>query len=193
MYIRLLALKSQLVLYIATHAGCTPDSLAWINTTGYRNRYSFRHRLAMLSDRANPFCHAGWGGHVFRVLRRIFAREHTLGIAAYRSRNFEEALSHFEKSYRVFSAHRTLDARRSLAFGVASQNSYRVIALGNMAYCFGQMGDRAKAIDLYEQVLREVPDHAVAVASLNMLRAGDSKGDPASERSATTQATAEPA
>jgi hypothetical protein len=64
-----------------------------------------------------------------------------------------------------------LDACRSLLFGVASQNSYRVIALGNMAYCHGQLGEGAKAVELYERVVQMSPEHAVAKASLNLLRA----------------------
>ena len=64
-----------------------------------------------------------------------------------------------------------VDALRGLLLGVGSRNSYRIIALGNMAYCHGQLGDGGRAIELYEQVLREVPDHVLAEASLNMLRA----------------------
>lgn len=40
-----------------------------------------------------------------------------------------------------------------------------------MAYCYGQLGEGPKAAELYERVLQEVPDHAVARASLNLLRA----------------------
>jgi hypothetical protein len=47
----------------------------------------------------------------------------------------------------------------------------QVIAVANMAYCYGQLGNGTKAVELYEQVLREVPDHSLAKASLNMLRA----------------------
>jgi hypothetical protein len=40
-----------------------------------------------------------------------------------------------------------------------------------MAYCYGQLGDRAKAIELFERVLHEAPDHTAAQSSLNLLRA----------------------
>ncbi len=106
-----------------------------------------------------------------RLMRWWLVRDHAQGIRAYRGGRFHDAIAHFDASHRFFSAHRRLDACRSLLFGVASQNSYRIIALGNMAYCHGQLGDAARAIDLYERVLQEVPDHAVARSSLNLLRA----------------------
>jgi hypothetical protein len=106
-----------------------------------------------------------------RLLRFQFTRDHILGMKAYRTGQFRDAITHFEASHRFFSAHRRLDAWRSLLLGVASYNPYRVIALGNMAWCYGQLGERAKAVELFEHVLQEVPDHAGARAGLNMLRA----------------------
>jgi tetratricopeptide (TPR) repeat protein len=108
---------------------------------------------------------------VCRILRATLTRDHILGMRAYRASRFKEAISHYEASYQFFSTHRRLDAWRSLLLGVASANPYRVIALGNMAYSYGQLGDGNKAIELYVQVLREAPDHTLAKASLQMLRA----------------------
>ena len=105
-----------------------------------------------------------------RLMRALFVRDHRKGMKAYHSQEFHDAISHFEASYRFFSNHRSLDAWRSLLFGVASPNSYRVIALCNMAYCWSQAGDGQRAIALYEQALREKPDCTLAQASLNMLR-----------------------
>lgn len=108
-----------------------------------------------------------------RAMRFFLTRDHTRGMLAYRQGQFREAIAGFEASYRFFSAHPRLDALRSILFGVASHHSYRVIALGNMAYCYGQLGEGSKAIELFERVLQEVPDHAVARASLNLLRASE--------------------
>lgn len=110
-----------------------------------------------------------------RMMRWWLVRDHAQGIQAYRAGRFQDAIAHFDASHRYFSAHRRLDAWRSLLFGVASQNSYRIIALGNMAYCYGQLGDGARAVELYERVLQEVPDHAVAKSSLNLLRASGTR------------------
>ena len=108
---------------------------------------------------------------VSRFFRAALLGEHTKGMALYRAGRFEEAISHFQANYEFFSKHRKIDAWRSLLFGVASRNPFRVISLGNMVYCHGQLGNGAKAIELYEEVLREMPDHAVAIASLKMLNA----------------------
>ncbi len=106
-----------------------------------------------------------------RLMRWLLVREHTLGMRAYRDGRFRDAIHHFDANHRFFSDHCRLDAYRSLLFGVASQNSYRVIALCNMAYCYGQLGDGTKAIELFERVLQECPENAVAQSSLNLLRA----------------------
>ncbi len=107
---------------------------------------------------------------ICRSLRGLLVRDHRRGMKAYRAGRFHEAISHFQASQKFFSAHRQLDAWRSFIFAIASYNPYRVIALGNMASCYAQLGDRAKAIELYEQVLSEVPDHTLAKTSLNVLK-----------------------
>jgi hypothetical protein len=107
-----------------------------------------------------------------RLLRAIFTGDHIRGMEAYRAGRFGDAIDHFQASYNFFQTHRYLDACRWIIFGVASRNSYRIIALANMAYCHGQLSAGARAIELYEQVLRECPEHPIAKASLNMLRAG---------------------
>jgi tetratricopeptide (TPR) repeat protein len=110
---------------------------------------------------------------VSNLLRYWLTRDHIRGMAAYRARRFEDAITHFEASRRFFLAHRRLDAIRSLLFGVACRNPYRTIAIGNMAFCYAQLGNSARAIELYEQVLKEQPDHSVAIANLKLLRPND--------------------
>jgi tetratricopeptide (TPR) repeat protein len=105
-----------------------------------------------------------------RGLRALFARDHKNGMRAYYDQRFQDAISHFDASYRFFAAHRWLDTWRSLIFAVASANPYRVIALCNMAYCYSQTGEGQRAIRLYEQALHEEPNCTLAKASLNMLR-----------------------
>jgi hypothetical protein len=83
-----------------------------------------------------------------RVMRARFVRDHQNGMRAYHAQKFQDAISHFEASYRFFSKHRRLDTWRSLLFGVASPNPYRIIALCNMAYCYSQTGEGQRAIKL---------------------------------------------
>jgi tetratricopeptide (TPR) repeat protein len=109
---------------------------------------------------------------ICRSLRRLLVHDHALGMAAYRAGDFQEAIEYFQASRDFFSSHRRLDAWRAFIFGVACRNPYRVIALGNMAYCYGQLGERAKAIALCEEALREQPDYTLVRHLLNLLQAG---------------------
>jgi tetratricopeptide (TPR) repeat protein len=105
-----------------------------------------------------------------RTTRTLLTRAHIRGIKAYRAQRFEDAITHFQASYEFFSSHRKLDAWRSLLLGVASPNPYRIIALCNMAYCYTQVNDGAKAIALYEQALQESPGCMLACVNLRALR-----------------------
>src|SRR5438552_5900793 len=104
-----------------------------------------------------------------RLMRSWLTRDHILGMKAYHAQHFDEAILHFDNSYRFFSAHRKVDAWRSMLFGVASWNPYRTIALLNKAYCCGQTQRGQEAIELYERVLNEGPDWKSAEASLARL------------------------
>lgn len=105
-----------------------------------------------------------------RVLRAVFTRDHIAGMAAYRAQRFDDAIVHFGASYEFFSTHRWLDSCRAWLFGVASANPYRIIALCNMAFCYGQIGQGFRAIELFEKALAQAPDCTLARTSLNMLR-----------------------
>ena len=107
-----------------------------------------------------------------RLMRTWLTRDHILGMKAYQAQHFDDAILHFDNCYRFFSGHRTLDAWRSMLFGVSSRNPYRVIALCNKAYCYGQTLRGPEAIKLYEEVLNEDPDCKLAQAQVAMLRAG---------------------
>jgi tetratricopeptide (TPR) repeat protein len=106
-----------------------------------------------------------------RIIRLIICRDHVRGMMAYKDCRFQEAISHFEASHKFFDKHRQLDAWRAGVLGVTSYNPYRIIALGNMAYCYAQLGNGSKAIELYELALLESPDYTLATAMLRMLRA----------------------
>jgi tetratricopeptide (TPR) repeat protein len=105
-----------------------------------------------------------------RIMRSIFTRDHIAGMKAYRAKQFENAISHFEASRRFFITHKKLDAYRFLLFGVTSPNPYRIIALCNAAFCYTQLGQGKKAMKIFEQVLLEAPDYTSARASLTMLQ-----------------------
>jgi len=43
------------------------------------------------------------------------------------------------------------------------------MALNNIAFCYGQIGQGSKAIEYYERTLKEYPDSGIAKAGLNFL------------------------
>jgi hypothetical protein len=114
------------------------------------------------------------GGIVYwiicRILRRIFVRDFIAGMKAYRARNFEQAIAHFSATYDFFLKHRRLDSFRSLLFGVAGPNPYRILAQCNIAYCHTQLGRGTTAIEFYEKALAESPECTLAQTSLTALR-----------------------
>src|SRR5450631_2641640 len=73
------------------------------------------------------------------IMRFIFTRDHIAGMKAYRAKQFENAISHFEASRRFFLTHSKLDTYHFLFFGVTSPNPYRIIALCNTAFCYTQL------------------------------------------------------
>jgi hypothetical protein len=128
-----------------------------------------------LANRAQPFSTIIFVSSLVyllfcRTMRFCFARQHRLGIKAYRARQFERAIGHYELSYAGFCRHPFVDRYRSLLLGSASALSYRVIALCNIAFCYAQLDDGAKAVTYYETALREDPECTLAQVSLRMLQ-----------------------
>ena len=113
-----------------------------------------------------------------RVMRLSLTSEHRRGIALLRQRKFSEAAPLFEASYASLARHPWIDRLRFVLLGSASSMSYREMALCNAAFAYSQLGDGARAIQLYEQTLREFPDSSLATSSLQMLRAGQSLATP---------------
>jgi tetratricopeptide (TPR) repeat protein len=101
--------------------------------------------------------------------RRLQLVHHKRGIRLVRQRAWDEAISHFQKSYDYFSRHPKLDEHRWL-FLSASAIALREMALLNMAFCAAQAGRRAEARALYERTLVEYPGSPLAVSTLNLMR-----------------------
>lgn len=114
----------------------------------------------------------------YRVARRAFASDHRRGIELIRAGKFAEAVPFFEASYEAFSRRPGLDRFRSVTLGSASAMSYREMALCNAAFCYGQLGNGARAVSLYEQALREFPECGMAESALKLLRSVQLCGHP---------------
>lgn len=104
------------------------------------------------------------------ILKLTITGAHRTGIRAIRKLDFANAIPDFERSYACMQRHPWVDRWRSITVLSASATSYREMALVNIAFCRGQLGDGAQCRALYERALVEFPDSAIAKAALNMLR-----------------------
>jgi tetratricopeptide (TPR) repeat protein len=102
--------------------------------------------------------------------RLVIARDHRAGMALMRRDLFQDALPHFERSFEFFSKHKWLDEWRGLFLLSSSRMAYREMALINMAYCYGQIGQGEKAIETYQRCLDLFPNSGMALYSLRMLQ-----------------------
>jgi len=110
------------------------------------------------------------------VLRRTFARYHREGISHFKAEEFDRALEMFKQSYDFFNQHRWVDDWRYITLLSSSRISYREMALLNIAYCYGQLGEGAKSREYYQKTLVEFPDSAIAKAAITMLDSAISPG-----------------
>ncbi len=106
------------------------------------------------------------------VLRRVIPRHHRAGVALFKRERFEEAIPHFEQSYRFFEKHRWLDRFRAVTMLSSSRISYREMSLLNLAFCLAQSGQKARALVEYQRALSEFPDSKVAQMAIRMIDAG---------------------
>jgi tetratricopeptide (TPR) repeat protein len=103
------------------------------------------------------------------VLKKTIAQQHRQGIAHLKKEEFGEALERFQESYDYFNHHRWIDDWRLITLLSSSRVSYREMALLNVAYCYGQLGEGARSREFYEKTLAEYPDSTMAKAAINML------------------------
>ena len=101
-------------------------------------------------------------------LRRLLPGAHRRGIALFKKKDYEAAILEFRKSYDFFSKHQWIDKFRYLTLLSSSQIGYREMALLNIAFCYGQIGEGAKSKEYYQKTLKEFPDSEMATASLKM-------------------------
>ncbi len=106
------------------------------------------------------------------VLRRTVSIHHFKGIAHLKKAGFAPAVEKFQLSYAFFSRHKWIDNWRHITLLSSSRISYREMALLNVAYCYGQLGEGARSKEFYQKTLLEFPDSAMAKAAINMLDSG---------------------
>jgi len=110
--------------------------------------------------------------------RRIITVEHRKGIRLVKQGGFAQAIEHFKRSHEFFTMHPWVDKYRSIVFMSCSAFSYREIALVNMGFCYGQIGEAQKAEECYQAALDAFPGSTLAASALRMIETFESKGKP---------------
>jgi tetratricopeptide (TPR) repeat protein len=105
--------------------------------------------------------------------RSVIARAHRQGIRLVRRAQFEQAIPYFAESERFFSRHAWIDRFRAIIMLSPAAMGYREMALCNMAFCYPQIGQGAKAKQLYHVALAEYPSNALARTALRMIESGE--------------------
>jgi tetratricopeptide (TPR) repeat protein len=101
--------------------------------------------------------------------RRLLLRHHRRGLAFVRQGSYPEAIAAFEASYAFFARRVWLDRMRALTMMMPSRQSVREMALINIAYCYGQSGDKDQTKAYYQRALAEFPNSYMAQTALNFI------------------------
>jgi tetratricopeptide (TPR) repeat protein len=103
------------------------------------------------------------------ILRTSIPKEHRNGMKKVKTENFESAIPNFERSYEFFQKHDWIDKFRFLVLLSSSRITYKEMALNNIAFCYGQIGQGDKSREFYKRTLKEYPDSGMAKAGLRLL------------------------
>jgi len=103
------------------------------------------------------------------TLRNLIAREHRKGIICLRRQKYDEAIINFQKGYEFFNKYKWIDKYRYIILLSSTRITYREMALCNIAFIYGQIGDGVKSEYYYTMALNEFPDSMIAKSVLNMI------------------------
>ena len=92
---------------------------------------------------------------ISQLLRRIIAKEYTSGMAKVKHEKFEEAIFHFENSYKFFKKYDWIDKYRFLTLLSSGKMTYKEMALNNIAFCYDQIGKGKQSSQYCERNLND--------------------------------------
>ena len=101
-------------------------------------------------------------------LKKLIPKFHRKGMRYFRNKKYDLAINEYKKSYEFFQKNKWIDKYRALFLLSSSRISYSEMALVNIAYCYGQVGEGTKSKEIYEETLKEFPNSEIALEALKM-------------------------
>ena len=103
------------------------------------------------------------------ALKYFVPKSHREGMKLTKLNQYEDAITKYENSYNFFTKNLWIDKYRFITLLSASKNSYREMALCNIAFCYSQIGKGHIATEYYRKTLNEFPENGMAIAGLKMI------------------------
>ena len=108
-------------------------------------------------------------------LRTLLAKSHRQGMKHAKQLQFSDAIPFFEKSVDFFTRNQWIDKFRYITLLSSSKMTYKEMGLCNIAFCYSQIGNGAKAKEYYEITLKEFPDNGIAISLLKLINSVEHK------------------
>lgn len=128
----------------------------------------------------------------YLVASRLWiSRSHRRGVRLVRNQEYSSAVEAFKESYAFFEKNGWIDRYRAVTLLSPSAICYREMALCNIAFSFGQLGDGDSAEHYYRRALQEFPASGLAAAGLRLMESARQRVPhlvtPTDERATETQ------
>lgn len=101
--------------------------------------------------------------------RKLLLSAHRHGLRLLQNQQYDDAIRAHETSYDFFTRHSWLDRYRAITMMSPSAMSYREMALINIAFAYGQIGNSDKVREYYQRAIDEFPNSGMAIAALRLI------------------------